>query len=159
MQMNIYEPWSETRASAIISAHTGREGPMLPILHDLQHAFGYVPDEAIPLIASALNETGTEVYGVVTFYHDFRRSLPGRHVLKLCQAEACQACGSNELAAQAQTALGIGFGETTPDGRVTLEPIYCLGLCSLSPSAMLDGEIVARVDAARLNELLAETGQ
>ncbi len=79
--------------------------------------------------------------------------------MKLCQAEACQACGSNELAAQAQTALGIGFGETTPDGRVTLEPIYCLGLCSLSPSAMLDGEIVARVDAARLNELLAETGQ
>jgi formate dehydrogenase subunit gamma len=157
--MNVYEPWSETRASAIISAHIGREGPMLPILHDLQHAFGYVPDEAISLIAGALNETGAEVYGVVTFYHDFRRSLPGRHVLKLCQAEACQACGSNDLAARAQAALGIKFGETTPDGRVTLEPIYCLGLCSLSPSAMLDGEIVARVDKARLDELLAETDQ
>jgi formate dehydrogenase subunit gamma len=157
--MNVYEPWSETRASAIISVHIGREGSLLPILHDLQHAFGYVPDEAISLIAGALNETGAEVYGVVTFYHDFRRSLPGRHVLKLCQAEACQACGSNELAARAQAALGIKFGETTPDGRVTLEPIYCLGLCSLSPSAMLDGEIVARVDTARLDELLAETDQ
>jgi len=155
--MNNYETWSETRASAIIAAHIGREGPMLPILHDLQHAFGYVPDQAIPLIAGALNQTGAEVYGVVTFYHDFRRSLPGRHVLKLCQAEACQACGSNALAAQAQKALGIGFGETTPDGRVTLEPIYCLGLCSLSPSAMLDGEIVARLDASRLDELLVET--
>lgn len=157
--MNPYEPWSETRASAIIAGQLGREGPMLPILHALQHAFGYVPDEAIPLIAAALNETGAEVYGIVTFYHDFRRSLPGRHVLKLCQAEACQACGSDELAARAKSALGIGFGETTPDGRVTLEPIYCLGLCSSSPSAMLDGEIVARIDSARLDELLAETDQ
>jgi formate dehydrogenase subunit gamma len=132
---------------------------MLPILHALQHAFGYVPDEAIPLIASAVNETGAEVFGVVTFYHDFRRSMPGRHVLKLCQAESCQSCGSNELAAQAKQALGIGFGETTPDGRVTLEPIYCLGLCSMSPSAMLDGAIVARLDAAGLDELLSETNR
>ncbi len=132
---------------------------MLPILHALQHDFGYVPDEAIPLIASALNETGAEVYGVVTFYHDFRRSLPGRHVLKLCQAESCQAMGSDELAARAKAALGIGFGETTADGQVTLEPIYCLGLCSMSPSAMLDGEIVARIDQAKLDELLAEANQ
>jgi formate dehydrogenase subunit gamma len=157
--MNPYLPWSETRASAIIAEHLGLEGPMLPILHALQHDFGYVPDEAIPLIASALNETGAEVYGVVTFYHDFRRSLPGRHVLKLCQAESCQACGSDELAARAKAALGIGFGETTADGRVTLEPIYCLGLCSMSPSAMLDGEIVARIDQAKLDELLAEANQ
>jgi formate dehydrogenase subunit gamma len=157
--MNPYEPWSETRASAIIAGHLGLEGPMLPILHSLQHAFGYVPDEAIPLVATALNETGAEVYGVVTFYHDFRRSMPGRHVLKLCQAEACQACGSDDLAARAQSALGIKFGETTPDGRVTLEPIYCLGLCSLSPSAMLDGELHARLDAAVLDELLAEIDQ
>jgi formate dehydrogenase subunit gamma len=157
--MNAYEPWSETRASAIIAGHLDREGPMLPILHALQHAFGYVPDEAIPLIATALNETGAEVYGVVTFYHNFRRSLPGRHVLKLCQAEACQACGSDDLAARAQKALGIKFGETTPDGRVTLEPIYCLGLCSLSPSAMLDGELHARLDETALDELLSEVDQ
>jgi formate dehydrogenase subunit gamma len=157
--MNAFEPWSETRASAIIAEHQGREGPMLPILHAIQHTFGYVPDAAIPLIATALNETGAEVYGVVTFYHDFRRAMPGRHVLKLCQAEACQACGSGDLAARAQAALGIHFGETTPDGRVTLEPIYCLGLCSLSPSAMLDGEIVARIDAAGLDELLSETNR
>ncbi len=155
--MNPYEPWSETRASAIIAEYLAREGPMLPILHALQHAFGYVPDAAIPLIAATLNETAAEVYGVVSFYHDFRRGLPGKHVLKLCQAEACQACGSDELAARAQDALGIKLGETTPDGRVTLEPIYCLGLCSLSPSAMLDGELVARIDSARLDELLAET--
>jgi formate dehydrogenase subunit gamma len=155
--MNPYEPWSETRAAAIIAAHLGREGPMLPILHAFQHAFGYVPDAAIPLIAATLNETAAEVYGVVSFYHDFRRGLPGKHVLKLCQAEACQACGSDELADRAQSALGIGFGQTTPDGRVTLEPIYCLGLCSLSPSAMLDGELHARLDATGLDELLAET--
>jgi len=154
-----FEPWSETRASTIIASHIGREGPLLPILHSLQHAFGFVPDAAIPLIAVALNETQAEVYGVVSFYHDFRRSMPGRHVLKLCQAESCQSRGSTALAKQAQAALGIGFGETTPDGRVTLEPIYCLGLCSMSPSAMLDGEIVARIDAARLDELLAETNQ
>jgi len=150
------EAWSETRAEAIIAQHVDREGPMLPILHDLQHVFGYVPDAAIPLIAVALNQTQAEVYGVVTFYHDFRREPAGKHVLKLCQAESCQACGSDELAARAKKVLGIDFNQTTADGRVTLEPIYCLGLCSMSPSAMLDGEIVARLDAASFDALLAE---
>ncbi len=132
---------------------------MLPILHALQHAFGYVPDAAIPLIASELNQTAAEVYGVITFYHDFRRELPGKHILKLFQAESCQSMGSDDLAARAKTVLGVEMGGTTPDGRVTLEPIYCLGLCSMSPSAMLDGEIVARLDAARFDELLAEANQ
>ncbi len=132
---------------------------MLPILHALQHAFGYVPDAAIPLIASALNQTAAEVYGVITFYHDFRREMPGKHILKLCQAESCQSVGSDGLAHRAKAALGIDFGQTTPDGRVTLEPIYCLGLCSMSPSAMLDGEIFARLDAPRFEELLAEANQ
>ncbi|MGB7078261.1 MAG: NAD(P)H-dependent oxidoreductase subunit E, partial [Xanthobacteraceae bacterium] len=98
-----------------------------------------------------------EVHGVVTFYHDFRQQPAGRHVLKLCRAEACQAAGGEALASHAEARLGVAFGPTTADGRVTLEPVYCLGLCSVSPSAMLDGRVVARLDAKKLDALVAET--
>ena len=97
-----------------------------------------------------------EVHGVVTFYHDFRREPAGRHVLKLCRAEACQAAGGDALAARAESRLGIPLGDTTPDGQVTLEPVYCLGLCATAPSAMLDGRVVGRLDADRLDALVAE---
>ena len=99
-------------------AHVGREGPLLPILHELQETFGYIPDAAVPLIAQALNLSRAEVHGVVTFYHDFRAAPAGRHVLKLCQAEACQSCGSDALAARAEQRLGVKLGETTGDGRI-----------------------------------------
>ena len=128
----------------------------LPILHELQEAFGCVPEAAVPMLAQALNLSRAEIHGVVTFYHDFRREPPGRHVLKLCRAEACQAMGGERLAARAETALGIGSGTTTADGRVMLEATYCLGLCALAPSAMLDGRVVGRVDEERLDALLAE---
>ena len=141
---------------AIVARLKHDDGPLLPILHAVQDALGYVPPDAVRVIASELNLTRAEVHGVVTFYHDFRRTPPGRHVLKLCRAEACQAMGSDDLAARAERRLGVKLGETTPDGRVTVEPIYCLGLCACAPSAMLDGEVVGRLDTARLDALLTE---
>jgi formate dehydrogenase subunit gamma len=111
------------------------------------------------MVAEALNLSRAEVHGVVTFYHDFRRSPPGRHLLKLCRAEACQAAGGDALAAAAQSRLGIEIGQTTPDGRVTLEAVYCLGLCATAPSAMLDDRVVGRLDEPRLTALLTEAQQ
>ena len=120
-----YEPWDETRGAEIIAENSKDEGPTLAILHALQEAFGYVPEPAIPMVASALNLSRAEVYGVFTFYHDFRKKPAGRHVLKLCRAEACQAAGGDVLAARAEAKLGIAIGNTTPDDRVTLEPARC----------------------------------
>jgi formate dehydrogenase subunit gamma len=151
-----YELWSAERTAQIIAEHSGLEGALLPILHALQETFGYVDEAAEPIIAEALNLSRAEVHGVVTFYHDFRHSPAGRHVLKLCRAESCQARGSDLLAARASARLGVVFGGTTPDGSVTLEPVYCLGLCSVSPAAMLDGKIVGRLDDKKLDALLAE---
>jgi formate dehydrogenase subunit gamma len=151
-----YEPWDETRGAEIIAEHDSLEGATLVILHALQEAFGYVPEPAIPMIATALNLSRAEVHGVFTFYHDFRHEPAGRHVLKICRAEACQAAGGDALAARAEAALGISLGSTTSDARVTLEPIYCLGLCATAPSAMLDGRLVGRLDEARIDALVAE---
>jgi len=153
---SVYEPWDEARGAEIIAEHGKLEGPTIVILHALQEAFGYVPEPAVPMIASELNLSRAEVHGVFTFYHDFRREPAGKHVLKLCRAEACQAAGGDALAARAEATLGISLGNTTPDARVTLEPIYCLGLCATAPSAMLDGRVVGRLDQARLDALVAE---
>ena len=154
---NSPEAWSAERTAQIVAEHRSLEGPLLPILHAIQRAFGSVPEQAVPIVAEALNLSRAEVHGVVTFYHDFRQQPAGRHVLKLCRAEACQAAGGEALAARAEERLGVRFGGTTLDGRVTLEPVYCLGLCSVSPSAMIDGRIVARIDDKKLDALLAET--
>jgi len=154
--MTVYEPWNAARGTEIIAEHTHLEGATLVILHALQEAFGYVPEPAIPMIASALNLSRAEVHGVFTFYHDFRHKPAGRHVLKLCRAEACQAAGGDALTARAEAKLGITIGNTTPDERVTLEPVYCLGLCATAPSAMLDGRVVGRLDEARIDALVAE---
>ncbi|MFM7446131.1 MAG: formate dehydrogenase subunit gamma [Tabrizicola sp.] len=134
------------RIAEILDAHQGMEGPLLPILHAVQEAFGYVPDSAIPQIAKALQMTKAEVHGVVSFYHDFREKPAGRHVLKLCRAEACQTVGADAVADRIKRALGIDWHETTADGRVTLEPVFCLGLCACGPAAMVDGRLVGRVD-------------
>jgi formate dehydrogenase subunit gamma len=144
------------RTAEIIGAMRGLEGPLLPILHGIQDEFGYVPPEALPVIAEALNISRAEVHGVVSFYHDYRSHPAGRHVLKLCQAEACQSMGSDAIAARMKQLLGIGFHETTKDGAVTLEPVYCLGLCACAPSAMLDGAVIGRLDAEKLDEIVAE---
>jgi formate dehydrogenase subunit gamma len=152
----VYEPWDEARGAEIIAEHDKLEGATIVILHALQAAFGYVPEPAIPMIAQVLNLSRAEVHGVFTFYHDFRREPAGKHVLKLCRAEACQAVGGDALAARAEAKLGISLGSTTADARVTLEPIYCLGLCATAPSAMLDGRVVGRLDEQRLDALVAE---
>src|SRR6185369_3262010 len=119
--------WDEQRARDIVAAQAGEAGATLPILHALQEVFGCVPEAAVPLIADALNLSRAEVHGAVTFYHDFRRTPPGRHVLKLCRAEACQSMGGDALGARACAKLGVDWGGTTPDGRVTLDAVFCLG--------------------------------
>src|ERR1700728_4807156 len=152
----VHEPWDATRGAELIAEHAHLEGATLVILHALQDVFGYVPEPAIPMIAHTLNLSRAEVHGVVTFYHDFRREPAGRHVLKLCRAEACQSAGGDPLAARAESRLGMRMGSTAPDGSVTLEPVYCLGLCAIAPSAMLDGRVVGRLDESRLDALLTE---
>ncbi|HJQ58293.1 MAG TPA: formate dehydrogenase subunit gamma [Vineibacter sp.] len=146
--------WHAGKAAEIITAGAKQPGAMLPILHALHQAFGHIPEAAIPMVAEALNVTRAEVHGVVSFYHDFRRQPAGRHVLKLCRAEACQSMGGDALAAAAQAALGVGWSATSADGAVTLEPVYCLGLCATAPAALLDGQPVGRLDRARLAALL-----
>jgi formate dehydrogenase subunit gamma len=147
-------PVNEARILSIVERHRHRDGPLLEILHEVQAAFGCVPPGAVPAIARALNLSRAEVHGVVTFYHHFRSRAPGRHVLQICRAESCQAAGGRALERHATGRLGIGFGETTPDGRLTLEAVYCLGLCACSPAAMLDREVHGRLTPERLDALL-----
>jgi formate dehydrogenase subunit gamma len=148
--------WNRERAQEIIEANRHLDGAALPILHALQEEFGYLDRDAVLIVAEALNLSRAEVHGVVSFYHDFREAPPGRHVLKLCRAEACQSMGADALAAQARDRLQIGWHETTPDGRVTLEPVFCLGLCACAPAAILDGKVVGALDLERLAALLDE---
>ncbi|MFN3743317.1 MAG: formate dehydrogenase subunit gamma [Hyphomicrobiaceae bacterium] len=145
-------------ARAIAARHGNRPDALIEILHEVQHALGHVPEGAVPALAHALNLSRAEVHGVVTFYHDFRRQPAGRHVLKLCRAEACQSMGGEALVARAEQRLGVACGGTSADGRVTLEPVYCLGLCATAPSAMIDGRVVGRVTADHLDALLKEAG-
>jgi formate dehydrogenase subunit gamma len=156
--MPAYEPWTPERTEEIIAARLG-EGATLQILQALQETFGYVPQAAVPMVASALNVTRAEVHGVFTFYHDLRSEPPGRRVLKMCRAEACQAAGGDRLVALAEAKLGVAIGNTTADRSVTFEPVYCLGLCATAPSAMLDGRVVGRLDDQRLDALVAEARQ
>ena len=133
-----------------------KDGALLPILHAIQDAMGYVPAEAVPLIAQELNLTRAEVHGVVTFYHDFRSEAPGRHVVRVCQAESCQALGGVALTEYVRKRLGVDFHGTTADRSATLEPVYCLGNCACSPAVMVDGEVYGRVTVDRFEEILLE---
>ena len=142
------------RIAEILDDLRGLEGALLPILHAVQAEFGHVPQVALPLIAKALNISKAEVHGVMSFYHDFREAPAGRHLGKLCRAEACQAVGADSVAAHAKAVLGVGFHETTADNRVTLEPVFCLGLCACGPAAIIDGTLHGRLDAPRLDALL-----
>ena len=154
--MPIYEKWDAARGAEIIAAEADRDGAALPILHALQREFGHIPREAVPMVASVLNLTRAEVHGIVSFYHDFRHAPAGRHVVKLCRAESCQAMGADDLHQHAKDKLRVGWGETTADGRITLEPVYCLGLCACSPSAMIDGKVYGGLDKPKLDALLDE---
>ena len=155
--MSQHASWDEGTARSLIAARAALPGAVLPILHALQEHFGYVDPAAVPLVAEALNLSRAEVHGVVTFYHDFRATPPGRHVLRLCRAEACQSMGADRLAAHIKSRLGIDFHQTSADGRVTLEPVFCLGDCACSPALMLDGKLHGRVDATAFDRLMTES--
>ncbi len=152
-------PWDANRAREIIDAHLGLEGPALPILHALQEAFGCVPREAVPLVAAALNVSRAEMHGIVGFYHDFREAPSGRHVIKVCRAESCQARGGRAIGDRIAELLGLEWYETSADGRVTLEPVYCLGLCASGPSAMVNGIPFARLDKVGAERLVEEVAR
>lgn len=143
------------QVDAALAAHQGRPGPLLQVLHDIQNRLGYVPPAAVPVIAEALNLSRAEVHGVVTFYHHFRQAPPGRHVIQLCQAEACRSMHCEKLTEHVQRKLGVHFHETTTDGRYTLEPVYCLGNCACSPAAMIDGELHGRLTPDAFDALIA----
>ena len=143
---------------AIAAQHQGTPGGLLPALHAVQGTLGHVPDEVVPVLAETFNLSRAEVHGVVTYYHDFRRTPPGRHVVEICRAEACKACGADDLLARAEALLGCISHHTRADGEVTLQPVYCLGLCASSPALRIDDRLHARVTPGRLDALLAPIG-
>lgn len=152
-------PRDADRVQAIVEAHAGTTGPLLPVLHDVQREFGFVSEDALRTIAATLNLSRAEVHGVASFYHDFRHAPAGRHVLKICRAEACQAVGGDALAERAASKLRIAMGETSADGAITLEAVYCLGLCACGPAAMMDGRLVGRLDEGKIDRFAAECGR
>ena len=144
------------RVEAHIAAHKSLPGALLPLLHAIQDDIGYVPQDSYEAIAKALNLSVAEVHGVVTFYHHFRTHQPGKHILQICRAESCQAMGSEALEAHVKKTLGIDYHQTTADGAITLEAVYCLGNCACSPSVAIDEQVCGRVDTDRVNEIIAE---
>ncbi len=148
--------WDAARAAEIIQRLSSLPGAALPILHALQEAFGYIPAEAVPLVADALVLSRAEVVGILNFYHDFHQQPVGRHVVKVCRAEACQSMGCEDLVNHLQDRLGIGMGETAPDGSITLETVYCLGNCALSPAIMVGRTLHGRVSLERADRVLQD---
>lgn len=144
----------EIAVTDAIESHKRLPGALLPILHDVQDRIGHIPDAALPAIAKALNLSRADVHGVVSFYHHFRSSPPGKHVIRVCRAEACQAMGAEDLAAHAKKTLGVEFHGTSQDGRFTLEAVYCLGNCACSPTVMIDDDLHGRVTPERFDELV-----
>ena len=141
---------------AWVARHSATRDQLLPLLHAIQEEAGYIDDACVPAVAKALNLSRADVHGVITFYHDYRRVPAGRHVVKLCRAESCQARGGVAIEAAAAQHLGVAMGETRTDGQVSLEPVYCLGLCACAPAAMLDGEVIGRLDADKIDEIVQE---
>ncbi|UVA81084.1 formate dehydrogenase subunit gamma [Pandoraea commovens] len=147
------EAYSIATVQAILDHHASQEGPLLPILHDVQEAFGYVPPDAVSVIANALNLSRAEVHGVITFYHHFRTTPPPRHVIQICRAEACQSMGADALVAHAERALGCAMHSHS--GDVALEPVFCLGQCATSPAITIDDKLHARVTPEKFDRLVA----
>ena len=156
-------PTPASVTQAVLARHVDEPGALLPILHEVQDALGHIPREVVPQIAEGLNLSRAEVHGVVTYYHHFRAEAPGRHVVQVCRAEACQAMGSDALMAHAEHALGCrahgGHGSTSADGRYTLNPVFCLGLCASSPAIVIDDKLHARMTLSRFDQLVAELGE
>ena len=152
-------PYESDSVRRIVTDMKDRPGPLIEVLHSVQAALGYVPPDAVPIIAEVLNLSRAEVHGVVTFYHFFRETPPGRHTVSICRAEACQSMGADDLVEHAKRRLGVNFHETTADGAFSLEPVFCLGNCACSPAAMIDGRLYGRVTPERFDELVAEKTQ
>lgn len=150
--------WDDQVASAIVGELKGRDGPLLPILHALQEEFGYVDQRVVAELATALNLSRAEVTGTISFYHDFRANPAGRHVIKICRAEACQSVGCEDLVAHLKRRHGLDVDALSADGLLTIETVYCLGNCALGPAILADGEPVGRVDADTLDSLVARAG-
>ena len=148
-----YRDWDPDLAREAVQGYVQRPGALIEALHRLQEMFGYVDDDAIIMLASMFNLTRADVHGVASFYHDFKRARPGRYVVKVCQAEACQAMGSEQLTGEIKAHLGVGFHETTADGEFTLEPVYCLGNCACSPNIMVEKQVYARMSIDRFKTL------
>jgi formate dehydrogenase subunit gamma len=140
----------------IAATHRGQRGALLPILHAVQEALGYVPPEAIPILADELNLSRADVHGVVTFYHDFRSSPAGRTTVRICRGEACQSVGAERLVSHLSDTFGMSLGDTTFDGSLTVEQVFCLGNCALGPAAQVNGRLKGRLDEARLSAILDE---
>lgn len=153
--MGVYPAWNVDVACRLIDEHSHREGATLPVLHALQDAFGYIDRAAVPLIADALNMSRAEIHGAITFYDDFRDAPPAGRVIKLCRAEACQAVGCEALVHHLDRHLGIAVDDRSAPGAVQVATVYCLGNCALGPAALVDGELVGRLDTARLGALCA----
>jgi formate dehydrogenase subunit gamma len=148
-------PWDEAQARVVITRESAAPGALLPILQALQERFGYIDAAAIPAIAETLNISKAEVHGVVSFYHDFRRAPVDAPVLKLCRAESCQALGCEDLVAHLESAHGLAVDRFAAGARLAVETVYCLGNCALSPAALLDGEPIGRLDASKLDAIVA----
>ena len=148
--MTTHESWSEARGREVMAPLAGLDGAVLPMLHAAQDAFGHVPRQAVAMIAELLNLSRAEVHGAMTFYHDFTSAPAPRRVIKVCRAESCQATGGEAAARALLADLGIGWGGATADGEIGVEAVYCLGLCAVSPAALVDGQPVGRLDGDRL---------
>jgi formate dehydrogenase subunit gamma len=145
--------WEALRASTIIDQFKDVRGGLLPALHALQEEFGFVDDSAIPVLATAFNQTSADVFGVITYYHDFKRTRPGRYTIKVCRGEACQAMGAEELIADIKRRLKVEVGAKTADGEFSLDQVFCLGNCALSPAVMVDHTLYGRVSADRMDKI------
>jgi formate dehydrogenase subunit gamma len=154
--MPSYEAWSTDAATEIVASLAGQDGAALPILHALQGRFGYVDKAIVPVMAEALNLSRAEIHGTITFYHDFHDHPPGRRTVKLCRAEACQSRGAVALHRDVMERLGVTWHGTTADGAITLEPVFCLGLCANAPAALVDDEPIGNLDGAAIEALIAE---
>ena len=154
--MSTFDSRVEEAVTGIIARLKDRPGALLPALHAIQDVFGYVPPSAVPLLAAGLNLSRAEVHGVISFYHYFRDTPPGRHTIRLCRAEACQSMNARSLEAHARQRLSVDFHQTTANGMFSLEPVYCLGNCACSPALMIDGELYGRVTHERFDELVAQ---
>ncbi|BBI54347.1 hypothetical protein HORIV_67680 [Vreelandella olivaria] len=154
--MNHSQEWAPQAIQAEVDALKHKPGALLPILHALQDRIGFIPEAAVPIIADALHQTRAEVHGVISFYHHFRTTPPGRHVVQICRAEACQSVGARQLEAHAKARLGVDYHQTTPDREITLEAVYCLGNCACGPSIRVDNSIRGRVTPEAFDELMDE---